>query len=206
MDDDNDDGWSRHPTPAAHGSGSSAPEAYGRVTNPKRFAVLHDVATQLLQQLARDFDVERSEGYGIDPEVERGIRLARPTVTLTPRDGTAAAVAVAFSAFPGLRVRFGRWCTVTFPGCGCDACNENPDDEVIRLKWTVTSVIEGRFFEAIQIGVTDASTEWAFWSSDRSEHATVSGHREQVQNLLTESDRSWYAWKPWSRRGDGKSP
>jgi hypothetical protein len=50
MDDDNDEGWSRHPTPAADGSGSSAPEAYGGVTNPERFAVLHDVATQLLQQ------------------------------------------------------------------------------------------------------------------------------------------------------------
>jgi hypothetical protein len=65
----------------------------------------------------------------------------------------------------------------------------------------IATVVEGRFFEAIHVGVTNASTEWGFWSADGSEHATVSLDREQVPKLLAGSDRSSYAWKAWSRRG-----
>jgi hypothetical protein len=57
-------------------------EAYSRVTDPERFGSLHLVAAELLDRLEREFDVERAEGHGLDPELEQGIRLARPSVTL----------------------------------------------------------------------------------------------------------------------------
>ena len=90
-------------------------EAYSRVTNPERFASLHDVAAELLDRLEIEFDAERAEGYGLDPELEEGYKLARPSVTLVPRDVGAAPIVVAFSAFPGVLVHFGRWCTGCFP-------------------------------------------------------------------------------------------
>jgi hypothetical protein len=69
-----------------HRWGAEGPprEAYSRVTNPERFAPLHDVAAELLDRLELEFDAERTEGYGLDPELEEGCKLARPSVTLVP--------------------------------------------------------------------------------------------------------------------------
>jgi len=106
------------------GSENPTPEAYGGVTNPERFAFLHGFAAELLESLGRELDVERIERYDLDSELERDPTMPRPTVSLVPRDRNAAGVAVAFSGLSGLRVRFGRWCTMAFPDCGCDACNE----------------------------------------------------------------------------------
>ena len=163
--------------------------------------MLHDVATALLQQLVRDFDVERTEGYGVDPELEGHGPPARPTATLTPRDNEAAPIVVAFSRFPGLRVRLGRWCTLAFPACGCDACHENGEDEAARLQWTIGSIVEGGFCEGILVAETTAWTEWTVWSTDRREHASVSRDWEHAQRLRDASNRSFHAWKPWPRRG-----
>ena len=44
-----------------------APKAYSRVTNPERFEVLHEVAVRLLERLALEFDVERTEGMDSMP-------------------------------------------------------------------------------------------------------------------------------------------
>jgi hypothetical protein len=184
---------------------TAPPEAYGRITNPERFSVLHDVASKLLRELTRDFDVERPEGYAVDPQLEGRCTLAHPTETLTPRDRAAAPVVVAFSAFPGLRVRFGRWCTMAFPGCGCDACNERAEDEVARLTSMIDNLVEGRFSEAIEVGGTSSWTEWTFWSADRREHSTSLMDREEAQQLLAASGRSSLAWKPWPRRGNAES-
>jgi len=97
------------------------PEAYSRVTNPERFRPLHTLMVELIGRLEATFDVEHVEGYGLDSELER-VDLARPSVKLVPRDTSAASIAVAFTAFPGLLVRIGRWRIEAFPSCGCDAC------------------------------------------------------------------------------------
>ena len=54
-------------------------EAYSRVTNPERFASLHDSAAALLHRLEREFETERREEYGLDPELERDCNLSRPS-------------------------------------------------------------------------------------------------------------------------------
>ncbi|MFY9527498.1 MAG: DUF6226 family protein [Candidatus Acidiferrales bacterium] len=140
-------------------------EAYSRVTNPARFASLHDVAAELLDRLELEFDAERAEGYGLDPELEEGCKLARPSVTLVPRDVSAAPIVVTFSAFPGVRVRFGRWCMTAFPTCGCDACDEAAESETERLRSLIDNLTAGRFREAIRIPADGAAwTESEFWS------------------------------------------
>lgn len=64
-------------------------EAYSRVTNPERFACLHGIAAAVADRLALRFRIERAEGYGLDPELESGLTLARPTVKLRPQDRRA---------------------------------------------------------------------------------------------------------------------
>ena len=49
------------------------PEAYSRVTNPERFQPLHSFAEGLVARLEARFDVERTEGYGLDAEEGLGV-------------------------------------------------------------------------------------------------------------------------------------
>ena len=131
---------------------SAAPplEAYGRVTDPERFRLLHEAMLEIVRRLEHDFDVERAEGYGLDGELERGLDLAGPCIGLRPSDPGAAPIVAAFTSFPGLHVRFGRWHREAFPACGCDACDESAERGIGRLEAMVESVIHGRFREALR--------------------------------------------------------
>lgn len=123
-------------------------EAYSRVTNPERFLPLHDTALEMLAALEQRFDVERAEGYGFDEEL--AVReLLRPSVALMPTDPEAAPLTVAFTDFPGLSVRFGRWSIELFPVCGCDACAEDAEGETERLTERVDILTAGGFYEAV---------------------------------------------------------
>ena len=185
-------------------------EAYSRVTNPERFASLHDVAAELLDRLELEFDAERAEGYGLDPELEEGCKLARPSVRLVPRDVGAGPIVVTFSAFPGVRVRFGRWCLTAFPTCGCDACDELAEKETERLKSLIDNLTAGRFREAIRIRADGAAwKESQFWSAvgggcaqgsqlDRSRARQLLAQKSNL--LVAARDRSSYDWGPWPRR------
>jgi hypothetical protein len=176
-------------------------EAYSRVTDPERFGCLHKVAAELLDPLEREFDAERGEGYGLDPELEQGVKLARPSVTLVPRDAGAAPIVVAFSAFPGLRVRFGRWHMVAFPTCGCDACDETAEPEINRLSSLIDNVTAGRYRESLRItadGVASLRSE--FWSVSERSAGQSQVDRASTRLLLAARDRSSYDWRPWPRR------
>ena len=123
-------------------------EAYSRVTNLERFLPLHDAVLEMLAALEQRFDVERVEGYDLDEELQFR-ELVRPTVTLRPTDPEAAPMTVAFTDFPGLSVRFGRWYIEPFPSCGCDACAEDAEGETERLTELVDCVTTGGFREAV---------------------------------------------------------
>ena len=183
------------------GAEGPPPEAYSRVTNPKRFAPLHAAADGLLDRLEREFDTERTRGYGLDPELEEGFELARPSVSLVPRDTGAAPIVVAFSAFPGLRVRFGRWHMVAFPTCGCDACDETAESEINRLSSLIDNVTAGRYRESLRItadGVASLRSE--FWSVSERSAGQSQADRASTRLLLAARDRSSYDWRPWPRR------
>jgi hypothetical protein len=176
-------------------------EAYSRVTNPERFASLHAVAAELLDRLVLEFDAERAEGYGLDSELEEGIKLARPSATLVPRDIGAAPIVVIFSAFPGVRVRFGRWCVTAFPACGCDACDESVESETERLKSLVDNLTAGHFREAIKIPADGAAwQEYESWSVGGRCAQRSQIDRARAQQLVAEGDGSSYDWGPWPRR------
>ena len=195
--------WSRW------GSEGPPDEAYSRVTNPERFAYLHEFAGALLNRLETEFAVERVEEYGLDPELE-AVELARPSVRLTPEDADAAPILFIFTAFPGLKVRFGRWRILPYPDCACDACDETAESEAEALESRVNAVTAGRFREEIVLPVDGEEWEpgyggaWQsheFWSPPNW-FSRGSGRirRAKAQQLLTGSDRSLYEWKPWPIR------
>ena len=175
-------------------------EAYSRVTGPERFGSLHRVAEELLDRLEQEFDAERAEGYGLTqsraghqsgaseryPRAER--RRRRPIV-------------VAFSAFPGIVVRFGRWCTAAFPTCGCDACDEAAESESERLKSMIENLTAGRFRESIRMPAEGTAwQEWEFWSGGGRSAQKSQLDPARVRGLVAGGVRSLYAWGPWPKR------
>ena len=185
---------------------AEAPEhqAYGRVTNAERFVSLHSAMLEIIGRLKNDFDVERTEGYGLDEELEQGLDLARPGVRLDPSDSDVAPIAVVFSTFPGLNVRFGRWLNEPFPSCGCDACDESAEGEIERLNELVDDVVAGRFCEAIRRPLISfrgtGLRETNFWSSvgRRTSRSPVDGVR--AREIAGGGRRLDLNWKPWRRR------
>ncbi len=177
-------------------------EAYSRVTNPERFAPLHDFAINLLANLEAEFDVQRSEGYDLDPELEAG-DLARPSVKLTPRSNDAAPILVVFTDFPAVLVHAGRWHTEPVPDCGCDACDETAESAIHRLSWLVENVAAGHFREAIKLPrvLGDAWQTKEIGQPDSGGWSRGSGRvrRARARKML-EGSRSEYDWKPWPRR------
>ena len=184
-------------------------EAYSRVTNPERFLPLHDAMQGIIGRLETDFQVERTEGYGLDEELEKRMDLAGPSVRLSPMDSDAAPIGVTFTTFPGLYLRFGRWYTEPFPNCGCDACDETAEGEIERLKYVVDDVTAGRFREGIRCPlisfVGSAWRETEFWSPDDGRPSIRSLKRKPIDVLRAREMSGGRRkldlnWKPWSRR------
>ncbi len=178
--------------------------AYSRVTNAERFRPLHTAMLEIIGHLENDYDVERTEGHGLDAELERGLDPARPQVRLNPRDPDAAPIAVAFSTFPGLNVRLGRWYCEPFPSCGCDACDESAEVEIERLNEMVDDVVAGRFYEAVRRPlISFRGSGWRetkFWSAvgKRTNRARVEGFR--ARGMTGGRRRLDLNWKTWRRR------
>jgi hypothetical protein len=181
-------------------------EAYGRVTNSERFASLHDVAKRMADELCGRFAVSRIVGDEVDEELigtslDRGMTLARPTVRLVPEHADQAGIVVAFTRFPGLRVRFGPWHTRSFPECGCDACDETPEGEAERLRWHMTNVAEGRYRETLRVDRDGTSwIECEFWSGSAWSRAREPIDPDRARLLLVERGGGSRQFRPWSPR------
>lgn len=104
-------------------------DAYSRVTNPERFAVLHDVVRTIIDELAATYDVD-VEG-----------------LVVVPRLAGAATLTFTLTDFPGVRLVAGRHFDGHYPQCGCDACDEQPDDVAAELRWHVEAITGGGFAE-----------------------------------------------------------
>lgn len=183
------------------------PAAYSRVTDPERFRPLHALALALADRLTAEFDVVRTDAFALLPGMQP-FEHARPPVTLTPAAPEAAPVAIAFTTFPGLVVRCGRWLDDSFPSCGCDACSETAADAGARLDGLAADVVAGRFREELAIPwFGDARLRWA--RGDLA--ARADRHREEAFRLLPRaqaralrgSGPPRVRWQPWPRRAAG---
>ena len=196
-------GWSRW-----EGEESPTDTAYSRVTNAERFRPLHTAMLEIIGWLEKDFEVERTDEYGLDEELERGLNLAGPGVRLSAKNADAAPITVVFTAFPGLHLRFGRWYKEHFPSCGCDACDESVEGEIERLNEMVDDVTAGRFREAIETPpISFMGSGWReakFWSPDerRTSRSRTSSRVEgfRAREMTGGRRRLDLNWKPWQRR------
>jgi hypothetical protein len=157
---------------------------YERVTNPERFASLHQTARDLVTDLGQRFDVAVEP---VEPEGDSLRSEALSAVRVSPRN-EGAAVTITLTGFPGLYVRFGAKHTETFPRCGCDACGEQPDEVADDLRKKVESVAHGRFSER--------SGGYEFVYDDGRE-----GGGRSVRRFRRRSPTRHY--EPWPRLTDG---
>jgi hypothetical protein len=178
------------------------PEAYSRVTNPERFLPLHAFALALLDRLTLEYDVIRTEAFDLMPNMTP-FEQARPAVALTPVAAEAAAVTIAFTTFPGLVVRYGKWTTTAFPGCGCDACAETAEREAEHLDELLGEVVAGRFREELRIPFFGKTgVHWSFGDIARAGHSSEGGEflsRDQARLLDTGGPKR-ILWQSWPRR------
>ena len=169
-------------------------EMYSRVTNPERFLQLHDAVLHLADELERVYMVARREVLAAT-----GIELVRPSIELVPASPASASIRLSFTAFPGVRVRFGSFLTDSFPSCGCDACDESAEGEMARLGEMIDSVAEGKFRETIRVGLTGrASLQWEL--SLGSSHRAGGGEIQHSENLPGRGRKRTIKWQPWQRR------
>jgi hypothetical protein len=165
-------------------------EAYGRVSNPERFQEVADAATALISELVDTFDVETAAGSSaVDfPNWPDG---SAATIRLLPAVGTPLAILV--TDFPGVLIRFGAWGREAFPGCGCDACDEQPPDVIERLHRLIEAAVEGKYKEAL----TKRTLSYSFsgtWGGESSEGRLKRGEWRRLGELGPHS------WPPWPRR------
>ena len=180
-----------------------APEEYSRVTNPERFRPLHQHALDLLAQLEAAYAVTRSDAFDLLPGLMQPFDYARSPVTLAPAAPGAAPVAIAFTTFPSLVVRYGRWHALPLPSCGCDACGEGAADQTERLDDVLGKVVAGRFAEELRIPLFgDAGLHARFGDGTPRWGLVETGStlpRAVARRLAGHGPRRIH-WQPWPRR------
>lgn len=133
-------------------------EAYSRVTDAERYRVLHPFALAVLDDLEREFAVERQELDVLRGGAAEHIAVDR-VVRLVPADPAAGSLTVGLTRFPGLLLRFGEHTDVPLPVCGCDACDESVQELRDRLRFHVEALVTGGFAER---GRADGSSRQRF--------------------------------------------
>ncbi len=165
-------------------------DAYGRVTNPQRFQEVADAATALIGELVDTFAVERTAGSSaVDfPSWPDG---SAETIRLLPAMGTP--LAILLTDFPGVLIHFGAWGREAFPGCGCDACDEQPPEVIDRMHRLVEAAVEGRYKEALTKRTLSCSFSGP-WGGESSEGRLERGEWRRLGELGPHS------WPPWPQR------
>jgi len=178
-------------------------EAYSRVTEPERFWPLHEWTLEVVDRLLTEYDVTLEESKLTDTELELST-LVRPIMKLTPSQDSCAPITIAFTDFPGITVRVGRWVTDKFPSCGCDACDEMPDEEFEGLTELLDDVVAGRFRESMRLqpGKNGWSTR-EFWSDGECRSSGGSRvPRAKAARILNGKSKIVLEWQPWQSRPD----
>jgi hypothetical protein len=166
--------------------------------NRRRFALLHKEAEQIVRELVSEFRVQRSDAFGLNPELEGRCELARASVRLAPEDPSAAPSVISFSSFPGIQMRLGHWHLTAFPTCGCDTCHEEVQAEIERMR---NSVADVGFIESIYMPTTgNAWLVAKFWGRDRWSGPNQVLDRVHAEDLVSRSGGSTFNWQPWPPR------
>ena len=184
-------------------SGEGPPEeAYSRVTEPERFAPLHDWALETVARLQSDYEVALVDSDSMDLCLERS-PLSRPTIKLTPLQDSGAPLTIAFTDFPGLAVRVGRWVTEWYPSCGCDACDEMPEGAFQEFTTLLECVVTAGFRESLYLprrGDGWMTREFRSYEYHRSGKSRIS--RDRALALLDGEHEIVLEWTPWPSKSE----
>ena len=179
------------------------PDDYTRITNPERLRPLHDFALQFVAELVNEYDVIESDRFELVPVIMREFDYARPPITLTPNAADEAPFSIAFTTFPGLMVRCGRFFHEPFPVCGCDHCAANLEDEIERLRRILGPVIAGDFAEEVTLPfVGNAYLKWELGRIDGpfGMSGGGTGVPRECARALRLSGVKRIQWQKWTRR------
>jgi len=174
-------------------------EAYGRITKPQRYRDLGEAARDLVDELTARFVVDRVAGLQVDQDLAaRG--AVETIVRLAPAAEGAGQVTVAWTRFPGLLVRFGRWHVAAYPACGCDACDEDPEALVEEFRHQVGVLVEGGFTET-WTGGPGSWLLYEFAGRAGRAHGRARVDPRQARHLGAPAR---IAWRPWTLRDPAK--
>lgn len=127
-------------------AGRPPDEACSRVTHPERYAVLHEAVLAEGDGLVDRYDIDRNDDVDLAPRAARSFPGSR-SVRLAPV-GDGAPITLVLTPFPGVAVYAGHAYGTAFPFCGCDACDEQPDDLVERLRQVLADLVAGGLVES----------------------------------------------------------
>jgi Family of unknown function (DUF6226) len=172
-------------------------EAYGRVTRdlPTLYAPVVELARTMIDELAADYDVDRRSVTGAElKRVEGCVSDALETVALVPRSGDRSPLIVGICDLPGVHLAYGRWASEHLPECGCDACDETPDD-LIELLTGTRDLVVGGFAEWVRRG------EGQWWVGHQTAVGSEEGSVDRAERRkLGIRKPIELAWQPWRRR------
>lgn len=162
-------------------------DAYGRVTNPDRYQPVVAAAREMIDGLSADFDVAISRGTAKE-DFATWLDPAAETMRLEPAAG--APLRVLITDFPGVVLSFGRWGHEAFPSCGCDACDEDPDELIAELTWLIEAVTSGAYVEELNRRTLTRSYSGP-WGR-RGRRASIS--RNELADYGPPGRHEWEAW------------
>ncbi|TQC48026.1 hypothetical protein EEB14_17470 [Rhodococcus sp. WS4] len=172
-------------------------EAYGRVTNPDRFAPLIPAAEDLITDLKRRFEVTVSRG----PAPTSKSRTVVELVEITPIRVDQAPLAITFTSFPGLYLDAGAWEHISLPACGCDACEEDAEDVLRELAEYSEALTGGQLSERITgrfRPILEHSWDGDGWCRSGKMRLSAARAAELRAELLRPPPDG--RWRPWSFR------
>jgi hypothetical protein len=141
--------------------------------------------------------VERRESKELLGPTEALVR----TVRLIPRTPAAGPLAVAFTDFPGLMVRLGRWWAEALPACGCDDCGEDPEELAEVLRMQVAALVEGGLWERVRRGLAGSWRETRLIGPGFSISREAEISASEARAARREGFAAAVQWAPWPRRG-----
>ncbi|RZL78835.1 MAG: hypothetical protein EOP32_20930 [Rhodococcus sp. (in: high G+C Gram-positive bacteria)] len=174
-------------------------EAYGRVTNPARFAPLIPAAEDLIADLERPIEVTVSRGPA--PTSESRTVESVELVEITPIRVDQASLAITFTSFPGLYLDAGAWERISLAAFGCDACEEDAEDVLPELAEYSGALTGGQLSERITGGfrpILEHSSDGDGWCRSGKMRLSAARAAElRAEPLRPPPDGRW---RPWSFR------
>jgi hypothetical protein len=149
--------------------------AYSQEAHPERFLPIFDVARALVEYLECTYDVpvtSDGDSWSFQP------------------DGDGAPLRIELDrAAVSARIQAGSFIAVSFPSCGCDACDDDVLDIVTALAEMVFAVVRGVAQEKIE-GRWLVTT---FVQSDSKSRIERSDRRRYKQ-IVAAAPKRWSAW------------